>query len=453
MRGYNNIMIRSMWRIVEVTLSTMMYHRLIDLQTYDALMLGRSHMGFQMMVVTNNDTLRTNYSNKQVLEARESLLHRSRESNTILESTNRLFTHTGCSVHGCLISAILHVMKIQPLYTKTSTAMRCDHKRYPCIVFHNNQVNDVCLQCGMDSPCSVLIDIGARYVMFEGEQAVCPSQFLDPACELPGIIVDHLTHFTHKRLVRSYGNNGATLRLDKNVSHCRRHVVWSTLVCDARTYMISMVMPTLNYCTYRISCDSIVPGNVEESIVCVKFMLYNIRPFNRYELRVQKDEMLTQYISITGTLAHWYMGRYTNVQSPIIVSCSMGSSVIQLHRIGTQPGRISVDRLAMSTSLLYELTALIEPSDQCIVSRERKKVIFRFPRPGRVDQGTSLTLGCNGGFQWVGNPRDLSRSLQIFAAIVDRNTNRPEFMEAMSVLQFDRNPVYPSGISRAAVMH
>lgn len=85
-----------------------------------------------------------------------------------------------------------------------------------------------------------------------------------------------------------------------------------------------------------------------------------MRPFNSYEIRITHDEDDMHYLRVTGTMAHWYVKK--SVYEFKMSSCSIGSSVMLVHRIGTEPSVPSVHRLAFSIYLLHEMAANITDS-------------------------------------------------------------------------------------------
>jgi uncharacterized protein with PIN domain len=57
----------------------------------------------------------------------------------------------------------------------------------------------------------------------------------------------------------------------------------------------------------------------------------------------------------------------------------MGSSVVQVHRVGTGNGQVSVDRLGVDINMLHHMTHIILTTDQCLVTRGPKKIVLKFP--------------------------------------------------------------------------
>jgi hypothetical protein len=78
---------------------------------------------------------------------------------------------------------------------------------------------------------------------------------------------------------------------------------------------------------------------------------------------------------------------------------------------------------------------------------EMKKVTIKFRRvcQGEVI-GPALTLGCNGGFQWIGNHTSIASTLfQAFGHMSMKMTSR-EFISTVSQSKSGSLNVYPAGV-------
>jgi hypothetical protein len=54
-----------------------------------------------------------------------------------------------------------------PIGYNTANAIICEHKRYPSVVFQDAAITDICIECGMDGPCLILVDIGDTNILFK----------------------------------------------------------------------------------------------------------------------------------------------------------------------------------------------------------------------------------------------------------------------------------------------
>lgn len=441
--GYNNTMISSLWNCICLTLDVMVLSGKITREYADSLLKGRTGSGFELTTRKSDRTLSMTATSPMLLEARQTLLlSKSVPGNTSMDEP-RVTGRSTTQVYSCLSVCILDALKVTPIIFSRPTKVECTHNQYPCVVLHDASISSVCLQCGMTGPCSILIDVGARYLCFEYEQSTCPERFMDLASELPSVVEMRLNDFMSYRQSPQPFCCSVQLDLKKSIVHCRKQIMWTRVDCPGVSYIISMVRPTLNFCTYRLLVADIVPGDPSASIMTLCFEMQKIRGFDKYQLRVQIDVSDPSYILMSGVLAHWYAARIA--YRSIIVSCSLGSSVIQVHRISHR----SVDRLSVSIDLIRVLVGPSGIREHCIVTHRKRKTVVKFPHPGDRDKGPSLTLGCNGGFQWIGNPMDISRTLAEFASLVEEAASRQEFIGCISRLSTIQGALYPSGISRA----
>jgi len=167
-----------------------------------------------------------------------------------------------------------------------------------------------------------------------------------------------------------------------------------------------MVRPTLNFSTYRLSAACLHCKYMESAVVTLANELRSIRPFNRCELRIGVDAQNADYLNVSGILAHWYCNRCAYPCE--ILSCSLGSSVLQFHRIDNDPLSVRIVRLGPNINVIYNMTKAALQHDRCSVVGTSSKVVIKFHRINDISRGPSLTIGKNGGFQWMGNPSELS---------------------------------------------
>lgn len=446
MAGYNNTMIACIWACIQGAIYLMIHDGTIDIKTSDALLSMRSCRNYESMMKSNNTSIRTNSTDPALLAARTRLIESNRTPITWTPNDTTLVRSQGCRIYHSFSRCIFDAILSCPIVMSHPTAVVCNHNKYPCIVLHDDTINSICLACGMNGPCCILVDVGNHYVHFQMEQSTCPERFMHLGGELPLCIASHLDALTSSNSAPSTQYRPINLVLDKPVITARRHIVWSRLDSVEYSYTVSMVMPTLNFSTYTFRVDTIVPMDAHASSSVLHAELYRIRPFNSHELRVSIDPQDLGYVSISGTLAHWYAPRC--VYSSTMISCSIGSSVLQIHRIGTIQDTPSVERLEMRIGVINFMTSAVPVLHNCIVNPVRNKVVIWFPRHGSSSGGPTLTLGCNGGFQWTGSPRDIYRSFNVFAGLVEHNTSSSEFMSIVSQLRVVHHQVYPSGISR-----
>jgi hypothetical protein len=81
---------------------------------------------------------------------------------------------------------------------------------------------------------------------------------------------------------------------------------------------------------------------------------------------------------------------------------------------------------------------------------EMRKVKIKFVNVlGSQYKGPSLTLGMNGGFQWIGNPSRFSDTIVKYFKYAANKMSTPEFSRALKVSVIGTSSIYPSGVPRA----
>ena len=115
------------------------------------------------------------------------------------------------------------------------------------------------------------------------------------------------------------------------------------------------------------------------------------------------------------------------------------------HKISTNNDSIEVQRLGISTALLESITHSYGIEILCILSVNAKKVNVRFLR---ADNASSLIMGCNGGFQWMGSPHNKSENFDTIACMIASNMDTEDFVTTTTNLHVLTDLKYPAGIPR-----
>jgi len=446
MPGYSNKMVRSMWSCIDVVLQSMIYDKALDDTTVQGLTGGRDVHGFELLCTKNNESLRTLKTPQALLDARDSMIMDSHEVFQDSSESRELLARSGTAIYPTLSYCIFTKLNINPIHEIPVSKPQCEHKPYNCTVFCDNSITTVCLECGFDKPCSMIVDMGSHYLSFSYEQSTCPQRFLDLACELPSIVSDQLKHFMDDNLTTTRFNESTAVNNSRPIFRSREHIEWGSTTCHGRLYVISMVRPTLNFSTYTILTSLLVAGDITASYWALVDELRKIRGFDRRELRVQIDVNTEKHLKITGTLAHWYCERLPYPTE--MISCSIGSSIVQAHRINVPPNRVSVSRLAMSIGVIQGLTCGIGEQHNCIPTFHSSKIVLKFPSFYNSSRGATITLGKNGGFQFMGKPGHIRPALDRLSDIITKSMCSQLFMNVICTIPMDNHPIYPSGISK-----
>ena len=296
--GFNNTMVHSLWKSIKLVFQLMLLKAAMSPEVIKILMCGTSSHGFDSFMCNNDVTLSKTVTNPTLLNVRSRLIQSSRRLAPYDDSNYTILSYSKCMIYNSLFACIASVMKIYPMLTDKPKRVRCSHTKYNCMVLHDPSIKDICIDCGMDGPCFVVIRIEDKYRSFEHEQSTCLSKFLDSCNELPQVVESHLSSFMNSNKAINNTCNGVVVNSDIPIVPCRRHIMWSSITCPKRTYVISMVRSTLNFSSYRIRVDQSVRAKYEASVRQVRNTAYQLRKFNSIELRVLHDDMSPCYISL-----------------------------------------------------------------------------------------------------------------------------------------------------------
>lgn len=445
--GYNNVMIMALWRAICSSLEILERNDSISLGYMNTLLTGRNAAGYEALVGKSSSSITMTRTDRTLLDMRTGVIEAGLVPTPYQDEDTTVVWCSKTLVYGSMSSYVFSLLEMRPLVLNSPTAVQCSHVKYHCVVAHDSSITQICLKCGMTGPCCLTIDVGAYHVALEHEQATCPDRFLDPACELPDMIRGGLDGFIHDHLTTHHESIISHPPTKKPIIHSRRYIVWGSVCCPGRVYSVSMVCPTLNFMTFRIHTDSVIAGDVRSSVSSVESELRRLRVFTKTEMRVTPDHEAMDYVQISGTLAHWYARRSRYAWKP--VSCSIGSSVLQVNRIDIKGTGQIVQRLGIKIALINTLVQSVPEGLWCMVEFNSNKVVVKFTCSSDSSRGPTLTIGRNGGFQWMGHPRELCRCLHMFAQLVEHNIGSNDFVSVASQLPVDTRPVYPSGIGRS----
>ena len=172
LRGYNNIMIASLWNCITLTLRSIVLYDGIDVGCMDRLLSNRDTCGFKSVMESNNAALSMTSTSSALLAARQRLLD-SRTEGEAAPVGQVVFTqHSATRVYGCLSLCLLDVANVTRMGDHTCSQQSCLHTKYKALVFANPYITEICLHCGINEPCSMLVLIGDNYVFRESEQSM-----------------------------------------------------------------------------------------------------------------------------------------------------------------------------------------------------------------------------------------------------------------------------------------
>ena len=110
-------------------------------------------------------------------------INSNRQLNANFPKSDNVITTSGCVVHPTLIQYIHHTLGIGRLYDKIplmNQSTGCNNGVITlCICPSNEDMEIECMICGLTCPCSMIVDIHVCKVIFQDDQSMHPSNYMD----------------------------------------------------------------------------------------------------------------------------------------------------------------------------------------------------------------------------------------------------------------------------------
>ena len=207
-----------------------------------------------------------------------------------------------------------------------------------------------------------------------------------------------------------------------------------------------MVRPTINYSTYVIVATSDSRDYIAN--MCVR-MLRALANYNIMELSIKCPPEKPNIIEISGTMAHYYMPK-VRVRSTM-KHVSLGGSVIRAHQVRDFNTSPKIVDICMNMDILTSLVSGVRSGIGIEITP--RSVKLKYHTSMSFGLGPSLIMGCNGGFQWLGNPTNIAESLCGIFAFMSSNIMKTQFVSAISKSTSMQQYIYPAGIQRHKQTH
>ncbi len=202
-----------------------------------------------------------------------------------------------------------------------------------------------------------------------------------------------------------------------------------------------MVKPTINYSTYAIVATSGSRDYIANVCVCMFRTLAN---YDTMELSIKCPPEKPDIVEISGTMAHYYMSK-ARIRSTM-KHVSLGGSVIRVHQVRDFTTSPKIVDICMNMDILTSLVSGVRSGIGVEITP--RSVKLKYHTSMSFGSGPTLIMGCNGGFQWLGNPTNIAESLCGIFAFMSSNIMKPQFVSAISKSTTMQQYIYPAGIQR-----
>jgi len=320
----------------------------------------------------------------------------------------------------------------------------------PFIYNDCKRVGYMSVEHGLDRPSNIVLRTDSVWTELHDEQVMDPLVYLDNCVHLDPVVE---AQFENLLKCYSYGRE-LTQRLLGGVStgsaglQCpiikqgRQCISIGSVANSDELVRVWMVRPTINYSSYTLKTD--VRLRLALANDCsVKFKSLPNYSANHVTIRCPTDEP-TQVV-ISGTMAHYYI-LSTGVDAEI-AHVSIGGSVLRVHQIKDFTTSPRVSDICINMRIL---SALVEqPNNTMTVSTHNNHIQIKYHTNFSDGYGPSLSIGCNGGFQWSGSPKNISESLLSMFLLFNKNIGKGSFVDAISASNYMARYIYPSGVQKA----
>jgi len=298
------------------------------------------------------------------------------------------------------------------VHNNSADPVDCAHGRVPCIDIHGYSSHGVCIDCGTCSPCNTIIRVNDIAIELHDEQSCSPCLYLDNCLTLPSVLLDEVSYLRQMSdmspIVVSPGTFLITpdeLALDVPIYQSHECVVVGSITNGIETIVVSCVRPTINYCTYKMTCNISV---ISSTITTILKQASSFRQYTNTEFRVDTVKPHRDEIQISGTMAHYYVMQLG--LDAVMTHVSMGGSTLMIHHIDHYETNDPLTVIVPHIGIIHALAP--DPSEVWHVEMDITSVLMKYMTNRTTVTGPSLTLGQHGEMQWMGKPDDYSVSMR-----------------------------------------
>jgi hypothetical protein len=349
------------------------------------------------------------------------------------------------SLYMCVISG----SDIDARWVQPVAAKQCSGTSTPFIYPNCTGVGYMSPTFGMESPCNILMRSGDVWTELHDDQSVNPILYMDNCGYLDPIVEGQM-----QRLLRPYGYvTPLSMSLDGPTLPCvtsdqpviirqsRQCISIGCVNTKDELVRLWMVRPTINYSTYIVTTTE-SKRDITMSMYMSRFRL--VGNYSGTELNIRQSKDSPCEILVSGTMAHYYIHK-TGIEARIH-HVSLGGSTLRVHQVRDFNTSPKVVDICMNMGILRSITAGARTG--LLVEASSKSVKLKYHTNAALGQGPSLILGCNGGFQWTGNPTSMSESLHVMFALMSFNIKQVPFANSIAHSRVMTKYVYPSGVPR-----
>jgi hypothetical protein len=151
------------------------------------------------------------------------------------------------------------------------------------------------------------------------------------------------------------------------------------------------------------------------------YKLRSLANYDSIELGIKCPVDRPDIVEISGPMAHYYMPKVG--MGSKMKQVSLGGSIIRVNQVRdftTSPKIVDICKnIGILTSLVSGVNSGLS------LETTTKSVRLKCHTSTSFGLEPCLIIGCNGGFQWLGNPTHIAESLNVMFAFISSNCWTP----------------------------
>jgi hypothetical protein len=466
---YSNLIVRALWRVVGRAVAKLAIVYGTRSRGLKELMSSRSVPSFENchMVVPSSSLIRTTVTGQAALDKRQLAISSGDREKVVLGCTTPPVFVSGPVVFVSYSFMILDRSGYKDGATKRDPrSSKCECSNLlKCFDLETREECNLCLCHGVETAARIVtLELRSTKFLLRSNQCIHPSLHMDRDATLPHI-VNKQTDAMLKELgysqIRSLKFDGSYTGLftsesgehSELISKFRQCVCIGTVKVGLSTVILWMIRPTVNYLEAVYECS-------RAELSMVKSRIRSVAKSLRSDINVMSgitfEEMYTRSgwvkLIVKGALLASLMSLESSKDLDLkISSVSMGGSILNVTILQPNEDGVCVTPVIMNINIIRSLT---HQTNKSVLGMqfypEMRKVRVKFVNMSSSQlRGPSLTLGMNGGFQWIGSPSRLSDTIVQYFRYAANKMATPEFSRALKMLVIGISSVYPGGVPRA----
>ena len=425
-----------LWRKLHVVV-----HQLVDPATAARLLKGRTEQGYRASMVyvqySDSDTLCVSSSSDLI--ARQARLSARRSSAVVGSATNMVMQGSSAAYYSSITSALLHMLGVEFRSNCMAYIEPCGHdNKCTAVDVYTGISHELCMLCGAVYNGNLSIKLRYQQIILSDEQVSKPTCFVDKAAYFPIDARIEWNKFTTRLR--------CPLQSTLNVVH-RGCILVGVATTDECKYCMWFVRPTVSYSKWNYVASK---GKADALCERLKQLFQDWRPYTEVELKVNVLTSSTKpTVQVSGKWAAIYHDKVRD--GPEQVSyCSVVSfaeTTLRLQKVTTSAGCVDIKDIALNVNLVHSLMPVIEVHP-LVVRHTIAASTMKLLRGNR--SGASITLGANGGLQYLGRMDQACKVYTRLCALLRSSMTSTEFTRHLSRAHYITGHVFPSGVSRGA---